>query len=108
MVLADPSDPLPGENRQLLGAIFKPLLNEVTDRTHTSCCYLLGAAAGSALDDGCASALSSVAACSRGFSALGEEAAGAGGAVVPVAEAADEGCGAAAAVLGWRISDTRR
>lgn len=92
--------------RQLLGATFKSLLNETKDKTHPTYFYLFGAGAGSAVEDGCSSAFSSVVACSWGFSDLDEEAAGVGGAVTPVAEVADEGCGAAGAVLGWRISNT--
>lgn len=105
-VLVEPSDPLLGGERQLLGTIFKSVLNETKDKTHATSFYLFGAGAGSAVEDGCSSALSSVVVCSRGFSELDEEAAGAGGAVTPTAEAADEGCVAAGAVLGWRISKT--
>lgn len=104
-MLADPSDPLLGGvgKRQLLGASFK--VKRQTKHTHATCFYLCGA--GSAVEDGCSSACSSVVALSRGLSELGEEEAGAGGAVVLLAEAAvGEGCGAAGAVLGWRISNT--
>lgn len=79
-----------------------------TKHTHATSFYLCGA--GSAVEDGCSSAFSSVVTLSRGLSELGEEEeeAGAGGAVVLLAEAAvvGEGCGAAGAVLGWRISNT--
>lgn len=55
--------------------------------------------AGSAVEDCLSSGLLSVEARSVAFSKLGEEAGGAAGAAVLGAEVADEGCGAAEAVL---------
>lgn len=95
---------------QLSGATFQSLLNESKDKTRAAAVYLFGASVGSAVEDACSSPLSSVVACSGQFSDPDEDeeeaATGAGGGDVPVAEATDEGCVAAGAVLGWRISNT--
>lgn len=58
--------------------------------------------AGSAVEGRLSSGLSSVEARSVAFSALDDEAGGAAGAAVLVAEVAGEGCGAAEAVLAYK------
>lgn len=61
-----------------------------------------------AVEGGFSSALSSLVVCCAGVSDTDEEASGAGEAAVHGPEAAGEGCVAAGAVLGWRVSNATK